>query len=99
MIKGKGPFDFVFIDADKPNTAGYFDWAVNLARPGSLIVVDNVVREGAVLATESENPNVKGLREFYARAAADPRVTATAFQTVGDKGHDGLAIVLVTGKP
>jgi hypothetical protein len=52
-----------------------------------------------VLAAESENPNVKGLREFYARAAADPRVTATAFQTIGDKGHDGLAIVLVTGKP
>ena len=97
--EGAGPFDFVFIDADKPNTPDYFDWAVNLARPGSLIVVDNVVREGAVLATESENPNVKGLREFYARAAADPRVTATAFQTVGDKGHEGLAVVLVTGKP
>ena len=93
-----GPFDLVFIDADKPNTPDYFDWAVDLSRPGSLIIVDNVVREGAVLEAESENPNVKGLREFYARAAADPRVTATAFQTVGDKGHDGLAIVLVTGK-
>ncbi|MHA1180389.1 MAG: O-methyltransferase [Alphaproteobacteria bacterium] len=97
--EGEGPFDLVFIDADKPNTPDYFDWAVKLSRPGSLIVVDNVVREGAILAEKSENPNVKGLREFYARAAADPRVTTTAFQTVGDKGHDGLAIVLVTGKP
>ena len=97
--EGAGPFDLVFIDADKPNTPDYFDWAVKLSRPGGLIIVDNVVREGAVLEEKSENPNVKGLREFYVRAAADPRVTATAFQTVGDKGHDGLAIVLVTGKP
>ncbi len=95
--EGAGPFDLIFIDADKPNTPDYFDWAVKLARPGSLIVVDNVVREGAVLAAQSENVHVKGLRGFYARAAADPRVTATAFQTVGTKGHDGLAIVLVTG--
>lgn len=95
--EGAGPFDLVFIDADKPNTPDYFDWAVTLAWPGSLIIVDNVVREGAVLASQSESPHVKGLREFYARAAADPRVTATAFQTVGNKGHDGLAIVLVTG--
>ena len=92
-----GPFDLVFIDADKPSTPDYFDWAVKLARPGSLIVVDNVVREGAVLAAQSQNEHVRGLRGFYARAAADPRVTATAFQTVGTKGHDGLAIVLVTG--
>lgn len=96
--EGAGPFDLVFIDADKPNTPDYYEWAVKLARPGSLIIVDNVVREGAVLAANSENPHVKGLRGFYARAATDPRVTATAFQTVGSKGHDGLAIVLVTGK-
>jgi len=97
VAENAGPFDLVFIDADKPNTPDYFDWAVKLSRPGSLIIVDNVVREGAILKGDSENPNVKGLREFYARAAANPRVTATAFQTVGDKGHDGLAIVLVTG--
>ena len=71
----------------------------SLSRKGSLIVVDNVVREGAILAAQSENPHVKGLRGFYARVAQDPRVTATAFQTVGNKGHDGLAIVLVTAEP
>lgn len=97
--EGAGPFDLVFIDADKPNTADYFDWAVKLSREGTLIVVDNVVREGAILAAQSENKHVRGLRGFYERVAADPRVTATAFQTVGNKGHDGLAIVLVTAKP
>jgi predicted O-methyltransferase YrrM len=97
--EGAGPFDVVFIDADKPSTPDYFDWAVSLSRKGSLIVVDNVVREGAILAAQSENKHVKGLREFFARAGADPRVTATAFQTVGTKGHDGLAIVLVTAEP
>jgi len=94
--EGAGPFDLVFIDADKPSTPDYFDWAVRLSRKGSLIVVDNVVREGAILAGQSENKHVKGLRDFFTRAGADPRVTATAFQTVGAKGHDGLAIVLVT---
>jgi predicted O-methyltransferase YrrM len=94
--EGAGPFDLVFIDADKPSTPDYFDWAVKLSRQGSLIVVDNVVREGAILAAQSENKNVKGLRDFFERAGADPRVTATAVQTVGTKGHDGLAIVLVT---
>jgi predicted O-methyltransferase YrrM len=97
--EGAGPFDLVFIDADKPSTPDYFDWAVKLSRKGSLIVVDNVVREGAILAAQSDNKHVKGLRGFYARAAADPRVTATAFQTVGSKGHDGLAVVLVTSAP
>ena len=94
-----GPFDLVFIDADKPNTPDYFDWAVKLARRGTLIIVDNVIREGAILAAKSQNKHVKGLRGFFARASADPRVTATAFQTVGHKGHDGLAIVRVTREP
>ncbi len=94
-----GPFDLIFIDADKPSTPDYFDWAVKLARKGTLIVVDNVVREGAILAVQSENKHVKGLRSFYARVAADPRVTATAIQTVGNKGHDGLAIVRVIAEP
>jgi len=97
--EGAGPFDLIFIDADKPSTPDYFDWAVKLARKGTLIIVDNVVREGAILAAQSENKHVKGLRGFYARAAADPRVTATAFQTVGNKGHDGLALLLVTEAP
>jgi len=95
----QGPFDLIFIDADKPSTPDYFDWAVKLSRKGSLIIVDNVVREGAILAAQSDSPHVKGLRDFYARVAADTRVTATAFQTVGNKGHDGLAIVLVTEDP
>jgi predicted O-methyltransferase YrrM len=94
-----GPFDLVFIDADKPNTPNYFDWAVKLAREGTLIVVDNVVREGAILAAQSDSAHVRGLRDFFARAGADSRVTATAFQTVGSKGHDGLAIVRVTQAP
>ncbi len=89
----------MFIDADKPSTPDYFDWAVKLARKGTLIVVDNVVREGAILPAQSENKHVKGLRSFYARVAADPRVTATAIQTVGNKGHDGLAIVRVIAEP
>jgi predicted O-methyltransferase YrrM len=94
-----GPFDLVFIDADKPSAPDYFDWAVKLGRKGTLIVVDNVVREGAILAAQSDNKHVKGLRGFYARAGDDPRVSATAFQTVGNKGHDGLAVVLVTKSP
>jgi predicted O-methyltransferase YrrM len=97
--EGAAPFDFVFIDADKPSTPDYFDWAVKLARKGTLIIVDNVVREGAILAAQSDNKHVEGLRGFYARAAADPRVTATAIQTVGTKGHDGLAVVLVIEDP
>jgi predicted O-methyltransferase YrrM len=97
--EGAGPFDLIFIDADKPSTPDYFDWAVKLARKGTLIIVDNVVREGAILAAQSENKHVKGLRGFYARVAADPRVTATAIQTVGNKGHDGLAIVWVIAEP
>jgi predicted O-methyltransferase YrrM len=97
--EGAGPFDLIFIDADKPSTPDYFDWAVRLSRKGSLIIVDNVVREGAILAAQSENKHVRGLRGFYTRVAQDPRVTATAFQTVGNKGHDGLAIVRVIEAP
>jgi predicted O-methyltransferase YrrM len=93
----KGPFDLIFIDADKPGTPGYFQWAVRLARPGSLIVVDNVVREGAILDATGEDQNVQAMRRFFELAATDPRVSGTAIQTVGAKGHDGLAILLVTG--
>src|SRR5918999_944873 len=90
------PFDFVFIDADKPNNAAYFDWALKLSRPGSIIVVDNVVREGEVIDTASDSPTVQGVRRFLERLAAEPRVSATAIQTVGAKGYDGFAIALVT---
>ncbi|MGD9502376.1 MAG: O-methyltransferase [Methyloceanibacter sp.] len=88
------PFDLVFIDADKPNTPLYFQWAVKLARKGSLIIVDNVVREGAIL-DEDGNADVQGMRAFLDLAASDPRVTGTVLQTVGAKGHDGLAILHV----
>ena len=98
-LTADGPFDLIFIDADKPSTPDYFQWAVRLSRRGSLIVVDNVVRQGAVLDAASDDPHVKGLRRFYELAAADSRVDGTAIQTVGAKGHDGLAILLVTAEP
>jgi len=92
---GCGPFDLIFIDADKPNNPGYFGWALQLARSGSVIVLDNVVRGGAVLDAASRDPNVEGVRRVNAMIAAEPRVSATALQTVGLKGHDGFAIALV----
>jgi predicted O-methyltransferase YrrM len=95
-VEGRGPFDLIFIDADKPAIADYFQWALRLARPGSLIVVDNVVRKGAVADAASEDPNVQGVRRFFEVLAAEPRVSATAIQTVGRKGYDGIAIALVT---
>jgi predicted O-methyltransferase YrrM len=90
-----GPFDLIFIDADKANIPEYFTWALKLSRPGSLILVDNVVRGGAVIEPRSEDVSVQGVRKFFAMLAAEPRVTATAIQTVGSKGYDGLAIALV----
>jgi predicted O-methyltransferase YrrM len=98
-LAAEAPFDLVFIDADKPGTPGYFQWAVRLARRGSLILVDNVVREGAVLDAESGDASVTAMRHFFELAASDPRVSGTAIQTVGAKGHDGLAILLVTSAP
>jgi predicted O-methyltransferase YrrM len=94
--EGREPFDFVFIDADKPNNAVYFDWALRLSHPGSVIVVDNVVRGGDVVDAGNDSPTVQGVRRFLERLAAEPRVTATAIQTVGNKGYDGFAIALVT---
>ncbi len=93
--EGQAPFDLVFIDADKVNTAGYFAWALKLTRRGSLIITDNVVRKGGVIDATSTDENVQGIRRFNAALASEPRVTATVVQTVGSKGHDGLAIALV----
>jgi predicted O-methyltransferase YrrM len=90
-----GPFDFIFIDADKENIPAYFDWALKLSRKGTLIVVDNVVRKGAVLDADSKDESVQGVRRFNERVAAEPRVSATTIQTVGSKGYDGLAFVRV----
>jgi len=92
-----GPFDLVFIDADKENNPRYFEWALRLTRPGSLILVDNVVREGKVLDAESADASVQGTRKVLSMMASEPRVTATAIQVVGVKGWDGLAIALVVG--
>ncbi len=94
--EGRGPFDLIFIDADKPSTAEYVTWALRLSRRGSLIIVDNVVRNGAVADAASDKPDVQGVRRFYQLLAAEPRVSATAIQTVGSKGYDGFAIALVT---
>nr|MBA2441935.1 O-methyltransferase [Rubrobacter sp.] len=94
--EGRGPFDLAFIDADKQSTPEYFEWALELSRPGSLIVVDNVVRGGAVLDETSEDPAIRGIRRFYDLLAAEPRASATGLQTVGSKGYDGFAIALIT---
>lgn len=90
-----GPFDFVFIDADKKHIPEYFDWSLKLSRPGSLIVVDNVVRDGQVVDLANREANIAGVRSFLERVGQDPRVEATAMQTVGMKGHDGFAVVRV----
>jgi predicted O-methyltransferase YrrM len=74
----------------------YLQWSIKLARPGSVIVADNVVRKGAVADAETEDAAVQGIRRFYAAVAGEPRVTATAIQTVGVKGYDGFAVILVT---
>lgn len=87
------PFDFVFIDADKPNNTVYLDWAIKLGRPGTVIVLDNVVRDGQVANAESRDPNVLGSRGAFELIAANPRLSATALQTVGAKGYDGFAVM------
>lgn len=91
----RGPFDLIFIDADKATIPEYFTWSLKLSRPGTLIVVDNVVRGGAVIEEKSEDLSVQGVRKLFAMLAAEPRVTATALQTLGIKGYDGLALALV----
>jgi predicted O-methyltransferase YrrM len=91
----KDPFDLFFIDADKPNNPDYFAWALRLSRPGSLIIVDNVIRDGAVVDGTSRDPDVRGVRRLNDIMAAEPRVIATEIQTVGSKGYDGFAIALV----
>ncbi|MBV9945325.1 MAG: hypothetical protein JOZ69_00575 [Myxococcales bacterium] len=89
------PFDMVFIDADKPNNPHYFEWALWSSRPGGLIVVDNVIRAGEVTEGTSTDPRVTGTRALFDRLGAERRVSATAIQTVGCKGHDGFALAIV----
>lgn len=93
------PFDLVFIDADKPANPDYFSWALKLTRRGSVIVVDNVVRGGAVVDAGSADPGVVGTRRLYELLGQEPRVAATVIQTVGGKGYDGFAVAVVTDDP
>ncbi|QGM46377.1 O-methyltransferase [Methylocystis heyeri] len=93
--EGFGPVDFFFIDADKENNADYFDWALKFARPGSLIVVDNVIRAGAVADLANSDSTAVAARALFERVSAEPRVSATALQTVGSKGWDGFLLASV----
>jgi predicted O-methyltransferase YrrM len=95
--EGVEPFDLIFIDADKQNIPTYLEWALKLAKPGALIVTDNVVREGAIVDAENADPAVQGVRTMFERMAAEPRLSATAIQTVGSKGYDGFAMAVVVG--
>lgn len=95
--EGAGPFDLVFIDADKPNNTPYFEWALKLTRRGSLIITDNVVRQGAILDPDHADERVQGVQRFFERIAHEPRVSSTALQTVGSKGWDGLVLSVVNG--
>jgi predicted O-methyltransferase YrrM len=90
-----GPFDFIFIDADKANNPNYLDWALRLSRPGTAIIVDNVVRDGRIADAASKDPDVTGTRRMFEMMARDPRLEATAIQTVGAKGWDGFALAIV----
>jgi predicted O-methyltransferase YrrM len=89
------PFDFIFLDADKPNNPSYLEWAIKLSRPGTLILGDNVVREGAIVEEDNTDDRVKGTRTFLEKLGAHPRLDATAVQTVGVKGYDGFALAIV----
>jgi predicted O-methyltransferase YrrM len=91
----QGPFDLIFIDADKASIPEYFTWSVKLSRPGGVIIVDNVVRKGAVIDATSEDADVQGVRRLNEMLASERRVTATTIQTVGSKGYDGLTVALV----
>ena len=93
--EGTAPFDFIFIDADKPNNRHYLSWAVRLSRPGTVIVCDNVIRDGAVLDEDGSDANVEGARAAFSFIGDENRLDGTAIQTVGAKGYDGFAIAIV----
>ncbi|MBI6152881.1 O-methyltransferase [Serratia surfactantfaciens] len=94
-LQALAPFDLIFIDADKPSNPDYLRWALKLARPGTVIIGDNVVRDGAVTDAASTDARVQGVREFFTMMAAEPRLSATALQTVGSKGWDGFSLAIV----
>ena len=93
--EGAGPFELIFIDADKVNTPKYFAWALEHSRPGALIIADNVVRGGTLIEADADDPATQAQRRFHETLAAEPRVSATTIQTVGGKGYDGFTIALV----
>jgi predicted O-methyltransferase YrrM len=95
QLVSQGPFDFVFIDADKKSTADYFTWSLKLTRPGSVIIVDNVIRSGGVIDGNSTDEGVLGIRRFNDLLKNETRVDATSLQTVGAKGYDGFTVALV----
>jgi predicted O-methyltransferase YrrM len=97
VAEGVAPFDFVFIDANKTGYADYLEWSLKLSRPGTVIVADNVVRKGAVVDANSADANVQGVRRYNELVAKNPRLSATALQTVGSKGYDGFTIAVVNG--
>ncbi|MEC0178049.1 O-methyltransferase [Paenibacillus favisporus] len=93
--EGVEPFDFIFIDADKPNNPNYLRWALHFSRPGTVIVGDNVIRNGEIADRHSTDPRVQGVRTFYDMLSGHPNISATALQTVGSKGYDGFMIGIV----
>ena len=95
-LVSEGPFDLIFVDADKGGYPDYLTWSLKLSRRGSVIIADNVVRKGAVTDAASADADVQGIRRFYEMVAREPRVSATAIQTVGSKGYDGFAMLVVT---
>ncbi|MFK3840522.1 O-methyltransferase [Serratia sp. NPDC087055] len=95
QLQQEAPFDLIFIDADKPNNPDYLRWALALSRPGTVIIGDNVVRDGAVTDSTSRDERVQGVRRFFDMMANEPRLSATALQTVGSKGWDGFSIAIV----
>lgn len=94
--EGLAPFDMIFIDADKPPYTEYFQWALKLSRPGTLIIADNVIREGKVLDPQNTDPMVNGVQRFNQMLSTNTAVTATIVQMVGAKDHDGMALAIVT---
>ena len=96
QLDARRPFDLIFIDADKPNIPNYFTWALKLARVGTVIIVDNVVRKGTVIDAASDDANVQGVRRFTELVSRESRVTAATLQTVSSKGYDGFTTVVVT---
>ena len=89
------PFDLIFLDADKPNNPVYLEWAIRLSRPGTVIIGDNVIRDGEILDANNTDPSVIGTRLFLEKLGTHPRLDATAIQTVGTKGYDGFALAIV----